>query len=543
MNIQDMFERNASPCETDGFPWNRAPPPSAGCGNPPRRSRKVVDRVDGFSTTSLTDAYIMALVRKENNPTGKVPTGLADEVVISEASFRSAHREFERNKDPNSKKRKREGKGDSSVVFGEGSYRGPWRKYEEYRPDAEEGDNDDDLEEVEVEVSGSEDDDGGYLEDSIAPQPAAPTSKAGTAYEDTGDGSERTEFLGSEEYDYQGRSVIMHADLTLGIDLRGDMPPIEERKNFHPKKLIHTFRHPDKGHEKRPITATRFFPSSGHVLLTAGADSKILIWDAFHDRRLLRSYLGHTKSISDVDYSPSGRQFLSASFDRSMKQWDTETGACIAQFSTGATPHCIRWNPSQPAEFLAGMSDKKIVQFDVRADAGRKPVQEYDHHLQAVNTITFCDEDRRFITTSDDRSLRAWEYGIPVPIKLVSDPSMYPLVRGCPHPSGKTVLYQAGDNQIVAYDTSKFRQSRKKSWRGMNTAGHAVDVAVSPDGGIVASGDSGGYLCLYDYKTCKMWHKIQTSKEGAAVLRVAWQPRETSKVVTGSLDGSVKYWD
>lgn len=60
-----------------------------------------------------------------------------------------------------------------------------------------------------------------------------------------------------------------------------------------------------------------------------------------------------------------------------------------------------------PNEFLAGMSDKKIVQFDVRV-AGAKPVQEYDHHLGPVNTITFCDEDRRFITTSDDKSLRAW---------------------------------------------------------------------------------------------------------------------------------------
>lgn len=514
-----------------------------GCGSAVQKSAGCTCE---FPHTRFVDALgankaNMALVRRENNPTGKVPTGVADEIVISEASFRSAHREFERNKDPNSKKRKREGKGDSSIVFGEQSYRGPWRKYEEYRPDAEEGDEDGEFEEVEVEVSGSEDGEGVYVEDSIAPRPAAPTSKAGTAYEDNGDGRERSEFVGNEEYDYQGRSVIMHADLTLGIDLRGDMPPLEERKNFHPKKLVHTFKH-TKGHDKRPITATRFFPSSGHVLLTAGADSKILIWDAFHDRQLLRSYQGHTKSISDVDFTPSGHHFLSASFDRKMKQWDTETGACVAQFSTGAIPHCLRWNPSQPNEFIAGTSDKKIVQFDVRAD-DKKPVQEYDHHLQAVNTVTFCDEDRRFMSTSDDRSLRSWEYGIPVPIKLVSDPSMYPLVRSCPHPSGKSVLYQSGDNQIVAYDTSKFRQSRKKSWRGMNTAGHAIDVAVSPDGGIVASGDSGGFLCLFDYKTCKMWHKIQTSKDGAAVLCVAWQPRETSKVVTGSLDGTVKYWD
>ena len=37
-------------------------------------------------------------------------------------------------------------------------------------------------------------------------------------------------------------------------------------------------------------------------------------------------------------------------------------------------------------------------------------VQEYDRHLGAVNTVTFVDENRRFVTTSDDKSIRVWEW-------------------------------------------------------------------------------------------------------------------------------------
>ena len=37
-------------------------------------------------------------------------------------------------------------------------------------------------------------------------------------------------------------------------------------------------------------------------------------------------------------------------------------------------------------------------------------MQEYDRHLGAVNTITFVDENRRIVSTSDDKSLRVWEW-------------------------------------------------------------------------------------------------------------------------------------
>ena len=84
--------------------------------------------------------------------------------------------------------------------------------------------------------------------------------------------------------------------------------------------------------------------------------------------------------MNDLDYDPTGKRFLSASYDRSMKLWDTETGQCTARFSTGKIPHVIRFNPASdtPNEFLAGMSDKKIVQFDTRSG---EMTQEYGKYL------------------------------------------------------------------------------------------------------------------------------------------------------------------
>lgn len=61
--------------------------------------------------------------------------------------------------------------------------------------------------------------------------------------------------------------------------------------------------------------------------------------------------------------------------------------------------------------------------------------QEYDQHLGPVNTITFVDENRRFITTSDDKTIRAWDYDIPVVIKYIAEPHMHSMPAVTLHPS------------------------------------------------------------------------------------------------------------
>ena len=479
---------------------------------------------------------------------GKVPTGYVEEIAISEQSFRNLHRDVQ-NESAAGRKRKRETKGDSGIVYGAGSYKGPWARYEERGIDSDSG------EEVEVEIEeGIEGADEGvgvvYEEDAIAPVPARGTL-AGTGYEETGAAKETSVFEGSQQYDYQGRTY-MHVPKDLDMDLTSDFENLNLRC-YHPKKLIHTFKPqstPNKNAHDKSITTLKLFPSSGHLLLSAAADGKVKLWDLYHARELLRSYTGHTKSVVDVDFSPDGTKFLSASYDRQMKVWDTETGTCLGRYSTGSTPHVVRWHPDEPSgtEFLAGMHDNKIVQFDTRIDGSsgsgdkKNPVQEYDHHLGPVNTITFCDENRRFVTTSDDKSLRAWEWNIPVPIKFIAEPYMFPMVASASHPTKPAILMQSSDNTIKVYNTGdKIRQNRKKDFRGHNNAGYKIDLDVSPDGGIVCSGDSAGWLCCWDWKTCKMWHKIKVSD--GAVLGCAWHPRESSKIVTGDINGIVKYWD
>jgi len=82
---------------------------------------------------------------------------------------------------------------------------------------------------------------------------------------------------------------------------------------------------------------------------------------------------------------------------------------------------------------LAGCSNKKIVQYDVNSG---EIVQQYDEHMGSINTITFIENGKRFVSTSDDKKIYIWEYGIPVVAKHISDPNMISIPATTMHPNG-----------------------------------------------------------------------------------------------------------
>ncbi|GJN90064.1 hypothetical protein Rhopal_003062-T1 [Rhodotorula paludigena] len=348
---------------------------------------------------------------------------------------------------------------------------------------------------------------------------------------EVGFGEEKSVFHGKDERDYLGRTYLHVPNDVDGVNLRGTAG---EQECFVPKRCVHTW----SGHTKG-VSRIQLFPGSGHLILSGSLDTRIKLWDVYQSGKCLRTFMGHSKAVHDVTFDNSGGQFLSAAFDRQMKLWDTETGQCKQAFSNGKIPYCIKFHPEQQHTFLAGMSDKKVTQYDIRSG---EVTQEYNQHLGPVNTITFVDENRRFVTTSDDKTMRVWDFDIPVPIKLIADPSMHSMPAVGLDPKGKWLAATSLDNQIVLFGADTFKQNRKKRFAGHTIAGYACEPRFSPDGRFLSSGDGQGNVVFWDFKTSRIAGRLQRAHK-QVVLSHAWLPHETSKVVTSSWDGLIKLWD
>ena len=230
-------------------------------------------------------------------------------------------------------KRKRDKNTDPADIDG---YLGPWAKYKD-----------------EETISRPNDEDAAYLEEYLAKK-----QKKGKTEEEV-PLEEKSVLHIKDSEDYQGRSFT-HIPQDLGVNLKSTEPP---HKCFIPKRQIHSW----SGHTKG-VSVIRWFPTSAHLILSGSMDSKVKLWEVYRGRRCVRTYTGHKQAIRDVNFNNSGDRFLTASYDRYIKLWDTETGDVIGRFSNKKMAFCAKFNPCDDKQHLivAGTSSNKIICWDVR---------------------------------------------------------------------------------------------------------------------------------------------------------------------------------
>ncbi len=240
------------------------------------------------------------------------------------------------------------------------------------------------------------------------------------------------------------------------------------------------------------ISALSF--SADGATLAIGASKEILLWDAIEGLHK-NTLFGHKEMVVSIAFNPNGRTLASASQDRTLRVWGTETGR-----------------------------QKKIIKVGVRGRGA------------SVRSVVFSLDGSTLANSSEEGAVQLWDAVTGKRKETLSGHTglVEMLVFS---PDGRTVAGGTGSNEIAVWiwdiDTGKHKKTLDSRTGGVSA------VAFSLDGSVLASGD---------FKSVKLWDAatgdiLHTLKGHISIVNSLSFSPDGKTLASGSWDRTIRLWD
>ncbi len=287
----------------------------------------------------------------------------------------------------------------------------------------------------------------------------------------------------------------------------------------------------------------------GRRLAFAGVDHFAAeLWDLPTRRRTLLT--GHSNDLVGVAFSSDGRILATGSHDQTVRLWDVNDGSAVATLTNGFPVGSLAFSPDGRTLIVGGSRHHFRV-------GGRAGLQFWDvPSRQATGTIPGDASDIVQVAWSDSGSLLAtghkegsvslWDAQTRRLLHRFESQSGESVIIG--GQSGKSVislafsptepLLAAGDwgGNIVLYNTSTMEMLRPPlkahTWR-------VSSLAFSPDGRTLASAGEGGGLKLWHVATRQL---ALTLRRHVGPIRGIAFSRGGNLMASCGVDGTVRLW-
>lgn len=134
--------------------------------------------------------------------------------------------------------------------------------------------------------------------------------------------------------------------------------------------------------------------------MSGSDDFTLFLWNPVEDKKPLARLTGHQQPVNHLAFSPDGRRFASASFDKKVKVWDGRTGAFLSTLNghVGAV-YQVAW--SADSRLLVSASKDSTVKLWEMV-ALKRCVHAYIRLLPTVDLsspLLFSAKSCRFLTS------------------------------------------------------------------------------------------------------------------------------------------------
>ncbi|EFN86339.1 Notchless protein-like protein 1 [Harpegnathos saltator] len=155
------------------------------------------------------------------------------------------------------------------------------------------------------------------------------------------------------------------------------------------------------------IYAKNRYESIGEEILVSGSDDfTLFLWKPEKEKKSVARMTGHQQLINDVKFSPNGRVIASASFDKSIKLWESTTGKFIASLRGHVQAvYSIAWSADSRL-LVSGSKDSTLKVWSMKT---KKLERDLPGHADEVYAIDWSPDGLRVASGGKDKVLRLWQ--------------------------------------------------------------------------------------------------------------------------------------
>ena len=301
-----------------------------------------------------------------------------------------------------------------------------------------------------------------------------------------------------------------------------------------------TTRYICSGHSSR-VTAVAWSPRGTHIA-TASYDKTVRVWDTSHGFSII-TYHGHWDRVQSVAWSPDATRIASAGDDSTVQVWDAATGRQVLIYRGHSNAvNAVAWSPD--GKRIASASEDKSVQVWDTSNGGL--VFTYRGHTKKVLAVAWSPDSRHIASGGEDKSVQVWS-----PIKDKS--SFFGTLRLTPRgqfsykghagrvnglswsPNGQRIASVSNDKSMQVWDASTGKQFiiHRNTSAGLNT------ITWSPDSRYLAAGGNDKMVQVWDAVTRNNVFTYRGHR--GYVTSVAWSP-DGKLLASAGVDHTMQVW-